>query len=568
MHRERVVERRQPTTFALAVATGLLLLFAFQASVAALRDSVTVDEFVHLPMGLYMLLHRDFHLDVVHGTLSRMIPALPLWVGGTYIAERPDLTHWALAFHFLAEHPDEYPKLFLLPRAVVIVEALLLGALLYRWASVLYGDAAGACALILFAFSPTFLAHGHLVTTDLPATLALVFAAYAGWRFVDDPSTRRAGVLGAVLGVAPALKLTVLPVEAAIFFLIVVTLRRRNATTAANRNRVWIQLFGAVVVAVAVVNLCYGCQGTLSRVADLNLDPQGKIAWLAARFPSLRLPVPAPLLVGLDEPAARAQTPDPESYLAGQWSRQGWWYYHLVAFALKTPLPMVIWALVAVLGWLAGRAAKGTVFVVVPAIAVFATNALFNPIDIGVRHVMAAEAYLIVAASPWIVRGWRGSSVEASSSRGTRQWIRMATALSILWYAAGTLEVAPRYLEYFNEAAGGPSRGHRWLIDSNLDWGQDLVRLADYLNDHHLESVPLAYFGSVNPIVYGVHFQPLDPATAHGITVISASLLMGQSYFAWHGPHELAWSGFGQYDWLRRLEPIDRVGSMFVFDLP
>jgi hypothetical protein len=133
--------------------------------------------------------------------------------------------------------------------------------------------------------------------------------------------------------------------------------------------------------------------------------------------------------------------------------------------------------------------------------------------------------------------------------------------------ASGTVRVAPRYLEYFNEAAGGPREGHRWLVDSNLDWGQDLIRLGRYMQAHRLSSVALAYMGTVHPWVYGIRFTPLT-TESHGPAVISASTLMGAQYAIWAGGDRREAPPPQGYAWLRARRPSGRIGSMFFFELP
>jgi hypothetical protein len=125
--------------------------------------------------------------------------------------------------------------------------------------------------------------------------------------------------------------------------------------------------------------------------------------------------------------------------------------------------------------------------------------------------------------------------------------------------------VAPRYLQYFHELAGGPAGGHRWLVDSNLDWGQDLIRLRRYMEQRGIPAVHLAYFGRVDPSVYGVRFLPLEPG-ARGPVVVSASFLMGRPYF-WVQGGAFRWMRAGSYTWLQQYEPVARVGSLFLFDL-
>src|SRR5262249_41917672 len=137
----------------------------------------------------------------------------------------------------------------------------------------------------------------------------------------------------------------------------------------------------------------------------------------------------------------------------------------------------------------------------------FVANSLLNPLNIGVRHALPAYPLLAIAASPWLA----GPLARlAGRSRALRDFAGATLSTALLaWFIYGSVRVAPRYLQYFNEIAGGPANGHQWLIDSNLDWGQDLIRLSEYMRRRGLESVHLGYFGRVDPRVYGIWFTPL-----------------------------------------------------------
>jgi hypothetical protein len=216
--------------------------------------------------------------------------------------------------------------------------------------------------------------------------------------------------------------------------------------------------------------------------------------------------------------------------------------------------------------WLRGRfSGERTYCLFVPVILVFVFNSLFNSQDIGVRHVLAVYPLLFVLASAVIAR----PLVALAQGERTGSHVIAATAavFALVWFALGSLMVAPRYLQFFNELAGGPQNGHRLLVDANVDWGQDLIRLKQYLDNHEIAVVNLAYFGRVNPRVYGIDFRPVF-RDAHGPTVVSASFLMGRPYF-WFGENgEMQWISSGTYTWLQQYRPKARIGAMFLYDLP
>jgi hypothetical protein len=260
----------------------------------------------------------------------------------------------------------------------------------------------------------------------------------------------------------------------------------------------------------------------------------------------------------------------PSYFLAGELSAEGWWYYHLAAIALKAPLPLLLAACLGLVGLARGRwRARRAYCVVAPLVVVFAANSLFNTLYIGERHVLPAYPLLCMLAAPAFahpVSSWLARR-KAGRPAGPRR--SAAAALSVLglsWYLAGTLAVAPQYLRFFNEAAGGPDRGHEWLIGSNVDWGQDLIRLREWMEARELPWIHLVYYGRVEPAAYGVRYRPLDATTRHGLVAISASFLMGRPYLTRYDGRT-GWVRPGTFTWLQAYRPVARVGSIFVFDL-
>jgi len=541
------------------VGIGVLLAaFAAQAWLAARRDSVTIDEFVHLPIGIYALETGDLSLDPINPPHTRMLAALPVLLESPAFAPPPGASDWGLGYHLMQANAGRYHELFLPARAVIIALTLLLGTLVALWASQLYGASCGLVAAFLFAFSPAMLAHGHLVTLDASGAFGFTATAWATWRLIERPTLRAAWVTGAALGIASLLKLSGFVLVAVVFAVVAVRALRE-------RDRSWLQWAGllavALVTATLVINAGYGFAGTFAPLARAQLADGGALSQLRDAAPWLRLPLPVSFVDGVDMVMNVGKQDEPTYFLAGKLSSRGWWYYHLAAFALKTSLPVLILAL----GCLAHALVRGGMgpreyALWIPIVLIFLSNTLFNSLQIGVRHVLPAYPLLFVALSPrvrFLLEGWnRGGKATAMAT---------AAALLLAWHAAGTLAVAPRYLQFFNELAGGAEGGHRWLVDSNIDWGQDLIRLREYLQRERIEVVNLAYFGRVNPKVYGIRFAPLE-RDSHGIAVISATFLMGRPYL-WYLGGRMRWVPAQTFAWLRDREPIARVGSMFVYRL-
>ena len=105
----------------------------------------------------------------------------------------------------------------------------------------------------------------------------------------------------------------------------------------------------------------------------------------------------------------------------------------------------------------------------------------------------------------------------------------MVVCILTVWLGMETLSTYPYYLSYYNELAGGPDNGYKYAVDSNLDWGQDLKRLTQYVNENNIDKIKLEYFGGGNPQYYlGNKYEKFDPnnvSQRHGWIAVSATAL-------------------------------------------
>jgi hypothetical protein len=140
-----------------------------------------------------------------------------------------------------------------------------------------------------------------------------------------------------------------------------------------------------------------------------------------------------------------------------------------------------------------------------------------------------------------------------------------AAALVVAAFIA--VRAHPDHLAYFNALAGGTEKGHEWLVDSNLDWGQDLYRVPREVQRLQPEGpIGLLYFGHVDPELYGLQYYPIPPRPVEGVLAVSASFVMGQQYLSPKPGGKITWVRDGHLDWLRRYEPVARAGEMWIYD--
>jgi hypothetical protein len=244
------------------------------------------------------------------------------------------------------------------------------------------------------------------------------------------------------------------------------------------------------------------------------------------------------------------------AYLLGQRSHTGWWHYFPVAFAVKnTPGFLLATAGAVALGWRARRerpAWSRAVHWALPATAVFAA-ACASRVQIGERYILPVYPYVALLAA-----------TAAAPVLRTRAG-RLAVIGALSLHVAPALRAIPAgHLTYFNLLAGGPRGADRVLLDSNLDWGQDLPRLAAWMRRRGVERVQLGYHGSDDPARFGiaredlpgVHLFPARDAARPftGVVVVSPNLLCG-----------LFPSLEQPYAALRARAPDDRAGVFFVY---
>ena len=224
----------------------------------------------------------------------------------------------------------------------------------------------------------------------------------------------------------------------------------------------------------------------------------------------------------------RATLGDP-AYLMGHYSDGGWTAYFPIAFAIKTPIPIMALAAAGLMALVARKTPIGRDPLLLLGVTAFAivfwAAAMASRLNIGERHLLPVYPGLFALSGA--VVGWLDS-----------RWARWLLGIALAWLIGANLWIHPHYLAYFNELIGGPRQGHRYLADSNIDWGQDLKRLAKYAGEHPGEAIKLAYFGSADPSKYGFDYEPLlvdsglgkPPSLTAGAYVISVTSLLGVYY--------------------------------------
>jgi hypothetical protein len=410
---------------------------------------------------------------------------------------------------------------------VVAALSALLALAVWVVASHTFGRSAGMLALALYAFDPLVVAHAGLATLDLGVTAA-IFAAVcaAAWALEPGPWSRVA-LAGLLLGAALSVKVSALLAVPVVGLLALAPwLGGRGDETLRPRL-----VRAAAIIALAAVACSLACL------------PEGPSAWWRA----------------FDLQLQHAEAGHP-SYALGAYSTAGWWWYFPVAWAVKTPVPLLLATAAGAVGLAAGARRRPVVAAAVLGVpALLLVVLLVARICIGVRYLLPATPFLAVAGGAALQQVWR-----------RRAGPLLAGGL-LLWLAAGTLAVHPAELAYANELAGGPARLYLHLSDSNVDWGQDLPALADELHGRKLRRLWLDYFGPGLPAAHGIPDYRLvrgynlgehprgdgpDPEGADLIAVSAFHLL------------DVAYPDHSLHRWLRDRKPVAFPGhSIALYDL-
>jgi 4-amino-4-deoxy-L-arabinose transferase-like glycosyltransferase len=550
---------------AAAVALLLTLLACVRVADTWHRFSQTYDEPFHVVMGLEWLQRGTYRLEVQHPPLARIFDAIGLAAAGRRFPPGNVVVDSALTVQELGNRVLEqvdYQKSLMLARAGAL-PFLLLGILVvWVWTRRLAGPLAAAIAVFLFSTLPPILAHAGLATTDMAAAATVPAAILAFVVWLEEPSWRNTAILTIAAAAALLTKFSSIPFCGMAALMILLwrawtqdagrRTQDRPRTQAPHRPK---QLLAALAGIAAITWALY--RFSLWPEPIYNFPPPAILLALADKhdFGSrlllhlLRLgPIPAPEfftgLAHLSEHAASGH----ESFLLGRTSTHGWWYFFPVAVGVKTPLPFLLLSIPGA-AWLLRRSRREREWLLAaPALAAAAVIivAVISRIDIGIRHVLPLYAPLAVCG------GMAGAAIIAAGWKPAFRGAKVLLYLLLVWQLASSLLAHPDYLAWFNELAG--SRPDATLVDSNLDWGQDLPALREAIRENRIKILWIAYFGSTNLQRYplGADIRAL-PRNMHvrGWIAISRSLLAG----VYEGR---------DFAWLKNETPAAEVGKSMV----
>jgi hypothetical protein len=421
---------------------------------------------------------------------------------------------WTFSHSFLYELNDA-DRLLYRARFMTVLLGILLGVLVFTWGRELFGFWTATAVLALYCVEPNILAHASLVTTDFGLTCFGFGAVYFLWR------TSRRLTIGNFLASAMFFSLAQVSKFSALIFgpivlvLLAVQLLHPDPWPCAFVKGGELRSRGSkVITAIALVAcLALTAYAAVWAAYDFRFGPVVPNAdiQMVRNNPGFLRHMPAISRVAgwLDDhklvPDAYAQSlilsqikaQHRTAYLAGQFSRTGWWYYFPVAFGVKTPLIILVLLIcgLALLTQKRNRWKIDAAFLVLPP-AMFFGIAMTAHLNIGLRHILPIYPAVLLIA---------GVTLEEIRAK----WQAPALPILVALACVELSTVYPHCLAFFNQGVGGPSNGHRILLDSNIDWGQDLKSLKKWMNEHHVGEISLSYFGTADPSYYGIRWAQL-----------------------------------------------------------
>lgn len=559
--------------------------------------SLTMDELAHIPAGFSYLYAKDFRLNPEHPPLVKDLSAIPLMFLNLNFPENHESwqtgvnNQWWFGNQFIFKSGNDADNLIFWARIPMIFLTVFFWLLAYLWSKNVVGPKYALIVLLLAVFSPTIIAHGGLVTTDIGAAFGFLLAVYFWIKFLKHPDFKNTIIFSIVFGFSLLLKFSLvllIPIFGIVAFAYWWASSEKIKKILKTFFLATVSAFLAILFVVWPIYYIHTLNYPIERqVFDtkeiLTSNPNIILKNATIFFAGKEITRPiAHYALGLLMATQRVGSGN-TVYFLGDISATAWKHYFPVVYILKEPLSFYILALclifVFLFYWIKNNKKKKfcneclvnakkiivnniEAFSLAIILIVYWTTSILGNLNIGVRHilpVMVPTYILFVLLLKKII--------EKKREAGKGKILIGFTTLMLIWYCLSSIFSFPHYLSYFNELVGGSQNGYKYVVDSNYDWGQDLKRLQKFVEDNNIEKIKIDYFGG-DDVEYRLG-DKWERFNAHsgpqkGWLAISATLLQGGR----GNPTK----GFDQptdyYKWLNEYKPVARAGnSIFIYKI-
>jgi hypothetical protein len=572
-------------------AVLLIAIMFFLAFLSIKNESLTMDELPHLPAGYSYLTQKDMRINPEHPPLIKDIAALPLLFikNINFPSDHKSWTEdvngqWDFGNKFLFKSGNPADEMIFYGRIMMILVLMVFAISVYFFVYKNFGGPIALLTLFLFCFSPSLLAHGRLITTDIGAAFGVFLTIFTFFNFLKNPSKKNILIVSLALAFAELVKFSniiLFPYLILIAFVWWLINRKDFKKLAGNLILIFILFFIFILPIYQYHVLNYPIERQISDIQFLlkNINNQNIVkllVWMADK-PILR--AYAQYFLGVFMVLMRVVGGN-TTYFLGEITNVGWQSYFPIVYLLKESLSFHILTIIAVLfavySFIFREKKQGFVenmknllhkyfleFCVFSYIVIYWIIALKSNLNIGVRHLLPAIAltYILVA-------------IGIFKFLEKQKYFKLKIALVgflLLWQTAGIFIVFPHFISYFNEIAGGYKNGCQYVVDSNYDWGQGLKRLKNWTQENNIEKIYIDYFGGADIEYYFGNNYEKWWGERNPSEIASGSYLAVSATFMQGGKGVLV-KNFkapsGYYRWLEQENLVARPDpSIFVFKI-
>ncbi|MEK7096629.1 MAG: glycosyltransferase family 39 protein [Patescibacteria group bacterium] len=557
------------------IIAGIILLsmflIAFFSSSGAFGDpgdSGTVDEIAHIPSGYSYDKYQDFRLNPEHPPLAKALAGIPLTLNNEIKGIKDDwswngINQWEAGWYMLYEAGNNPKQVLLMSRIPIMILMLILGLILYLVASRWYGKKVGLIVLAFYAFYPDVIAHGRLVTTDIAAAFGYLITILSFNNAIEKPSLRNIIIAGLSFGVAQLLKFSAFLLYGVLLLLIFVRAwinsrkEYRNNILSYLKIYFWVCFISLILVWLVYIPFVWNTPVSIEHeVIESNLTDDSRTLILR-NF--LHLFEGNPItravghyLLGIFLVIGRVGGGN-ATFLMGQVAEKSIPWFFPVAWLIKTPIPIIVLTLASVVSLFFIKKTKEEswkIWLVSIPIIIYWAFTLKGSLNIGIRHLMPTVPFVL------LLIGWLVSKIK------DKKYLFGIVLVLVAFQMYHTISYYPQYIAYFNNFVPKDQR-YKYMVDSSLDWGQDMLRLKKYIDDNGISDIKVDYFGGSVPSYYIPEAREWHSSygPAAGWLAVSSTFYQSSKLY---GEKEGKWS----YGWLDQYKPTTEIGgSILVFNI-
>jgi len=559
--------------FLILLAMFLIAILSSKGAFGIPGDSGTVDEVAHIPSGYSYDKYLDYRLNPEHPPLAKALAAFPLILQKDIKGPKNDwswnaINQWEAGWYMLYEAGNDPARVLFWSRLPMMLLIVGLGLFIFKWARELFGRKTALFTLLLFAFYPDVIAHGRLVTTDIAAAFGFVVATYYFSKALEKKTWKWVIIAALTFALAQLLKFSAFLLFIVFFILIVIRAIQERKTVGFwsifwtyFKKYFWVCALSLIVVWAVYIPFTWNTPVDIEhKLIEMNLtaDPQTQpLRNFLHHFEGNKIMRGlGHYLLGIMLVVARVAGGN-ATFIMGHVSDKSIAWFFPVAWLIKTPITIIVLFISSIVAFVVRKKTKegawiGSLFLV--PIIVYWAFTLKGSLNIGIRHLMPTIPFVLLMIAYLVY------PIFNTTKKYLIQKILLA-ALA-LFLIISTMSYYPSFIGYFNETVPRDQR-YNYLVDSSLDWGQDLLRLKKYIDDNDIKSIKLDYFGGSQPGYYIP--QAKEWHSSYGPTTgwiaVSATFYQSSKLY---GEKEGRWS----YSWLDNLKPQTIIGgSILVFNI-